>query len=53
MMSLVACMSCFCAGLADFWRGASSGLGTVGFRGVEGPSRNAVAAEVASAMGVS
>lgn len=47
-------MSCFCAGLADFWRGASSGLGTVGFRGVEGPkNRDAVAAEVASAMGVS
>lgn len=39
--------------LADFWREASSSLGTVSFRGVTGPSRDAVAAEVASAMGVS
>lgn len=47
VMSLVDCMSCFCAGLADFWREALSGLGTVGFRAVTGPSREAVAAEVA------
>lgn len=32
VMSLVACMSCFGAGLAGFWREVSSGLGNGGFR---------------------
>lgn len=48
VMSLVACMSCFALGLQIFGERSNG----IGYREVIGPSRDAVVADVASAMDV-